>query len=169
MSLYLFILTVEVLAGAIRSHRDIHGVIKVNHEHKLSLYADDTMLLMSDHDSLEEKCIETVNDFGKLVGLKLNSKQTKFLHFESTGLDTMGEMVKLLGVKIGHNSDKELQDNTQCVMDKKFKPPLKSGGCKTMSSAHHVSRKKLQHVLPVLHSPPLKLLQELNSSIYKFL
>ena len=79
LSPYLFILSVEILAKAIRSNPNIKGISVNNTEIKLSQYADDTTLILNGtHESLSA-ALATINKFGNVSGLKLNDKKTEAL------------------------------------------------------------------------------------------
>ena len=73
LSPYLFILSVEILADAIRQKKEIRGITLNGKEIKLSQYADDTTLIL---DGSEESLLEALNlieSFGNISGLKLNN------------------------------------------------------------------------------------------------
>ena len=79
LSPYLFILSVEILAEAIRNKREITGIKIQDTEFKLSQYTDDTTLIF---DGSEEsfKALTTLKEaFGKMSGLKLNDRKTEAL------------------------------------------------------------------------------------------
>ena len=76
LSLYLFILSAEVMANKIRQDQQIKGIEILGNELRLSQYADDTNLFCADLASLE-KALEIVDNFCLLAGLKLNRKKTK--------------------------------------------------------------------------------------------
>ena len=79
LSPYLFILSVEVLANAIRQKKEIRGITVKDKEIKLSQYADDTTLIL---DGSEESLLESlkiIDYFGNISGLRLNSKRTEAL------------------------------------------------------------------------------------------
>ena len=77
LSPYLFILSVEILADAIRQKKEIRGITLNGKEIKLSQYADDTTLIL---DGSEESLLEALNlieSFGNISGLKLNNSKTE--------------------------------------------------------------------------------------------
>ena len=79
LSPYLFILSVEVLAEAIRKKQKIKGIEINGNEFKLSQYADDTTLIL---DGSKESCLESldlIETFGNVSGLRLNTKKTEAL------------------------------------------------------------------------------------------
>ena len=72
LSPYLLILSVEVLANAIRQKKEIRGITVRDKEIKLSQYADDTTLIL---DGSEESLLEPlkiIEHFGNISGLRLN-------------------------------------------------------------------------------------------------
>ena len=74
LSPFLFILAVELLASKIRQAQDCKGIPLPNHQEvKISQFADDTTLIMSDTNSLKF-ALQTVDNFGTVSGLKLNKK-----------------------------------------------------------------------------------------------
>ena len=79
LSPYLFILSVEVLAEAIRKKKEIGGIEINGTDFKLSQFADDTTLIL---DGAKESFLESlllIDAFGNISGLKLNYKKTEAL------------------------------------------------------------------------------------------
>ena len=77
LSPYLFILSVEVLAEAIRKKKTVKGIEINGNEFKLSQYADDRTLIL---DGSKESCLESlvlIETFGNLSDLRLNIKKTE--------------------------------------------------------------------------------------------
>lgn len=77
ISAYLFILCIEVLAHKLRSNKRIKRITLPDGTTVLTeIYADDmTILLPRDPDSLRET-IKTIDDFGKISGLKIDIDKT---------------------------------------------------------------------------------------------
>ena len=75
LSPYLFILSVEVLANAIREKREIRGITVKDKEIKLSQYADDTTLILDG----SEESLKIIEHFGNISGLRLKDKKTEAL------------------------------------------------------------------------------------------
>ena len=115
----LFILTVELLALKIRQSPNCRGIRLPNEkEVRISQFADDTTIITNNRDSLRSH-LQTIEEFGAISGLKLNRKKTKamwlgsmkhntskILEFKSTR-----EPVKVLGIFIGYNQDKIIEEN----------------------------------------------------------
>ena len=70
LSPYLFILSVEILAEAIRNKREITGIKIQDTEFKLSQYADDTTLSLDGSEESFKASLTLIEAFGKMSGLK---------------------------------------------------------------------------------------------------
>ena len=74
LSPLLFNIVLEVLATAIREEKEIKG-IQIGKEVKLSLFADDIILYIENLKDATRKLLELINEFGKVVGYKINSQK----------------------------------------------------------------------------------------------
>ena len=79
LSPYLFVLSVEVLANAIRRDPSIKGISISQNEIKLSQYADDTTLILDGSQDTLEASLDVIEKFSKISGLRLNNKKTEAL------------------------------------------------------------------------------------------
>ena len=70
----LFVLSAEVLAKTIRKDSTINGNLVNNKEIKLSQHGDDKPLILNGLRQLIN-CLQILDDFYKVSGLKLNAKQ----------------------------------------------------------------------------------------------
>ena len=73
-----FILVTELLACKIKQDKEIQGINIFGQELKLSQFADDTMLLNSNCNSIN-KAVAVLDNFGDISGLKLNPSKNKAL------------------------------------------------------------------------------------------
>ena len=81
LSPYLFNIVLEVLARAIRRHKEVKGIQIGKEEVKLSLFADDMIVYLSDPKTSTRELLKLINDFSKVAGYKLNSnKSVAFLY-----------------------------------------------------------------------------------------
>ena len=88
LSPYRFVLSVEVLAKAIRENKNIKGILVNQNEIKISQYADDTTLILDGSKSSLESSLKILDKFGAVSGLRLNDKKTEALWIGSnTGKD----------------------------------------------------------------------------------
>lgn len=72
LSPLLFALAVEPLAEAVRKNSNIGGLKIANKEHKITLYADDILIVMTDPETSIPSLIETINAFSSFSGYKIN-------------------------------------------------------------------------------------------------
>ena len=77
LSPYLFVLSVEVLAKAIRQNKSIKGIFVNSREIKLSQYEDDTILILDGTKESLRASLKTLDDFYEVSGLKRNDKTRK--------------------------------------------------------------------------------------------
>ena len=69
LSPYLFILSVEILAEAIRNNKEIKGIKIYNTEVKVSQYADDTTLILDGTEESVRASLLLIEAFGNISGL----------------------------------------------------------------------------------------------------
>jgi len=75
----LFVIAIDLLARSIKRSKDIKGItIDEHNEDKLSQYADDTTVLLSDAQSMS-KLFDLQSRFKRCSGLKLNQTKSKML------------------------------------------------------------------------------------------
>ena len=82
VSPYLFILSVEILAIMIRENVNIKGVDINGTEHKIAQFADDTQLIKRGDKLSFETSVQTIDKFGRVSGLYLNSEKTSNMAWE---------------------------------------------------------------------------------------
>ena len=111
LSALLFILSVEVLGVQIRQNKYIKGFKFGNKEYKISQYADDGILMLSDERSIQP-AMDTVNAFCKIAGPRLNMQKVDGVWLGSlkstmpetyAGITWTKEPVRCLGIYTGHN------------------------------------------------------------------
>ena len=79
LSPYLFILSAEILADAIRKKQRIKGIEINGIDFKLSQYADDTTLILDGSEKSFLESVILIETFGNISGLRLNIKKTEAL------------------------------------------------------------------------------------------
>ena len=77
VSPYLFVLCLEILATVIRGNVDIKGICINEVEHKISQFADDVQLMNKGDIMSFEKSLDTIEKYGKVSGLFLNTDKTQ--------------------------------------------------------------------------------------------
>ena len=69
---YLFNIVLEVLARAIRHQKEIKGIQIGKEEVKLSLFADDMIVYISNPKNSTKKLLQLINTFSNVAGYKIN-------------------------------------------------------------------------------------------------
>ena len=81
LSPYLFNIVLEVLARAIWQQKEIKGIQIGKEEVKISLFADDMIVYLSDPQNSTRELLQLINNFSKVAGYKINSnKSVAFLY-----------------------------------------------------------------------------------------
>ena len=75
LSPLLFNILLEVLASAIRQHKEIKGIQIGQEEVKFSLFADDMILYMENPKDSTKKLLELIHEFSKVAGYKINAEK----------------------------------------------------------------------------------------------
>jgi hypothetical protein len=112
VSSLLFVIAIEIMAINIRSDEHIHGFIFNDEIHKLSQYADDTTLTLSDMLSIPH-AIQCINTFCQYSGMKLNVEKTEGIWLGSyknnpqmyMGIKFTKSPVRCLGLYLGHDKE----------------------------------------------------------------
>ena len=81
LSSYLFNIVIEVQARAIRQQKEITGIQGRKEEVKISLFADDMIVYISDPKNSTRELLNLINSFSAVAGYKINSnKSMAFLY-----------------------------------------------------------------------------------------
>ena len=119
LSLSLFILTMELLTLKICQSPNCRGIRLTNdNETIISQFADDTTIMTNSSESPKSH-LQTIEVFGAIPGLKLNRKKTKAMWLGSMKHNTCKildfksarEPVKVLGIFLSYNQDKNIDEN----------------------------------------------------------
>lgn len=78
LSPLLFAINIEPLAASIRLNNEIKGIVDKNKkEHKISLFADDILVYISDPATSVPSLIETLEKYGRLSGYQINQSKSE--------------------------------------------------------------------------------------------
>ena len=124
LSPYLFNIVLEVLARAIRQQKEIKGIQIQKEEVKISFFADDMIVYISDPKNSTRELLSLINSFNEVAEYKIKSnKSMAFLYTkdkqaekeirETTPFSIVTNNIKYLGVTL----TKEVKD----LHDKNFK------------------------------------------------
>lgn len=72
----LFVIGLDLLARAIKTHDRINGIIIGNHEVKTTMYADDTTVFLRDTESISH-LLKLLDQFKTVSGLEVNASKTE--------------------------------------------------------------------------------------------
>ncbi|KAL6032047.1 hypothetical protein STEG23_025200 [Scotinomys teguina] len=123
LSPYLFNIVLEVLCIAIQQQMEIKGIQIGKEEVKISLFADDMIVYLSNLKNCTKELLQLINTFSNVTGYKVNSKKSALLYtkdkraeeeIKATSPITIAtNSIKYLGV----NLTKEVKD----LYDENFK------------------------------------------------
>ncbi len=180
LSALLFVLIVEILAINIRNNQNINGFNCQDKEIKVSLYADDSTLLLNDFKSMSN-AIDTIVDFSKVAGPKLNVEKTEGIllgPFKNTrnsfkGVTFTNHAIRCLGIYIGHDQAECYQRNwedkiekIQLVLEKWKDRDLTFFGKTLILKSLAIS--KFIHVMSILKTPD-KIKKEIEKLMFGFI
>jgi hypothetical protein len=125
----------EVLASAIREQKDIKGIHIAKEEVKLSLFADDMTVYLSDPKNSTRELLNLINNFSKEARYKINSnKSVTFLYTkdaqaekeisETTPFTIVTNNIKYFGVTLTKEV-KDIYDNNFKSLKKEIEEDLR--------------------------------------------
>jgi hypothetical protein len=76
LSPYLFNIVLDVLATAIQQQKEIMGIQIGKEQVKISLFADDMILYISDPKNSTRELLNLINSFSEVAGYKMNSNKS---------------------------------------------------------------------------------------------
>ena len=111
LSPYLFNIVLEILARSIWQQKEIKGIQIGKEEVKISLFADDMIVYISDPKNSTRELLSLINTFSEVAGYKINSnKSMAFLYTkdkqaemeirEKTPFSIVTNNIKYLGVTL---------------------------------------------------------------------
>ena len=177
---YIFILAIELLSNAIRKTENIKGIQIGNVELKLSQFADDTTVTVSNRESIIYLW-EILDLFAECSGLKVNKEKTQAMGlgtWKSTNqiihnLKVQQEPIKILGIWFSHDKKVMHDRNVQGKVER-MKNSLaiwNSTGLTLQGRIMIVKTLGLsQLVYPMINlHVPKQTLKEIDKFVYKFI
>ena len=98
ISPYIFVLAVELLGVSVRTHKQLKGYKIKGKEHRISQFADDTNLFLFHSERNLRLCMDILEEFHLISGLKINVDKTKVVKFGKNrdSSDTLCPDLKLI-------------------------------------------------------------------------
>ena len=180
LSPYLFIMTVEVLACAIKQNKDIKGFKIGMKEIKMTQYADDLTLLLSNLNSVQVT-LNILENFGHYSGVKINTEKTEGMFFGPwennkdipRNIKWVNGPIKLLGIYISAKANEIVMENFQSKIDALLRQlhwwkarDLSLNGKVLIIKSLALS--KFQYLVSLVHIPQ-NVVKLVNSIIYEFI
>lgn len=184
LSPLLFDLAIEPLTIALRRAKDLVGVVRGNQIHKLSLYADDLVLYLSDPGTSIPKALEIISSFGEISGYKINftksllfpiNDQARHMSFGAYPLKETRDSFTYLGVTITRKYSDLFKHNLKPALER-VKQDLTRWSALPISLAGRVNSVKmiimprflfLFHTIPIFI--PKSFFRELDKLIATFI
>ena len=183
LSCYLFILVMDVLAKRINSNKEINGIKIGQEEHKVLMYADDTVCLVEPKERCITELFQELGWFAKFSGLKPNLDKTQAMWIGSSlgdatrfernfNLQWVREL-KILGVAFENSlsSMTEIYKEKVCQMKSEraqwMNRNISLPGKVTIIKSLLVS--KISYLFLTIPNPNEEVLKELNKTFYSFL
>ena len=185
LSCLVWALCIEPMAHKIRDSPSIRGIMIRQEEIKLSLYADDTTVILDGTEESLKNCLQLIGAFCKISGLNLNLNKTTCLWIgakrNSTsrlcgdyGLVWATEAITVLGVQISTNLKEIPRLNYENHLDatKRLLTPWLQrslspyGRCLLVKS---LALSKLTYLLSILPTPEAEFLRKMERTFYEFI
>ena len=185
ISAYLFILCGQILTLLLQKNKEIKGISIGNLNIKVSQFADDTTLILDGTIKSFETAMNTLEIFGSISGLKVNTEKTQIVWigkkklskekivYKNQILKTATDF-KLLGIHFSLNLETCIHANYAEKIskiresinqwNKRFLTPL---GKVTVIKTFFMSQ--LNHLITALPDPTDEYLKEINKLFYGFL
>jgi len=179
ISAILFIIAIEMMAINIRKNKNIKGMNIGSKERKLSQYADDSTLTLTNLDSIDA-VMKTIYDFCDVSGMKLNIEKTEGIWLGSLkdnpsiyhGIQFTSNAVRILGIYLGHDQEKCYHENwtsrinklKNCIHVWKSRKLTLYGKILILKS---LAMSKLIFVMSVLNVPKA-VVKEISKCFYSF-
>ena len=182
---FLFILAGQILSVLIQNSKEIKGITIGNTEYRLTQFADDTTLIMDGSRESLQAALNTLEVFGSMSGLKMNTMKTKLIWIgrkrfckEKLRVNTLLEWgiteFSLLGLVFNVDLDKMVNINyldaitqSKSVLTNWKKRDLTPFGKITVIKTFIIS--KFNHLFIALPNPSPEIIKAISDMMFKFI
>lgn len=185
LSPYIFILCTEILTQKLKNNHSIKGIKIGDKEHKLSMFADDTSILLDGSSESLNQTLKELEYFSRISGLKINFDKTHVIwlglnKYSTAAIKTKYKLIwgqsefKLLGIKFHVDLDKMINmnyvekikklDNSIRYWNRRYVTPL--GKITVIKSLLIPS---FNHLFISLPNPSADTVKTINKKLYDFL
>ena len=179
LSPYLLLIAIEIMAISTRTNENIEGIKIGKDETRSLLYADDMTATLANISSVK-KVIQTLNDFEKCSGLKMNLSKTKAMWIGKnknsletplglewcTGVETLGIYFSCDHEHIKKQNFQDKLNEVQKTINLWKLRRLSLFGKVTIIKSFLIP--KLLYVSSIIETPP-EIIKQMEKMIYKFL
>uniref|UniRef100_A0A3Q3A000 Reverse transcriptase domain-containing protein n=1 Tax=Kryptolebias marmoratus TaxID=37003 RepID=A0A3Q3A000_KRYMA len=183
LSPLLFAIAIEPLAAALRSS-PMQGITRGGLDHKVSLYADDLLLFLSDPETSMPLVLDMLEKFGQISGYKLNFNKSELFPINDAAMaypltslpfKISLQTFKYLGIHVTKNYSQLFKVNSTPLLDQ-LTQDLQRWSMLPLSLAGRISCIKMNvlpkflylfQCLPVF--VPKKFFRSLDASVFQFI
>lgn len=182
LSPLMFNLSIEPLAQFVRQCKNINPIQLGSSIHSISLYADDTLLFLSDIQRSLPNALQIIDEFGALSGFKINHSKTILMplnsncfHFSIPNNIQVSTQVKYLGIELRPTLPQISKVNYMSIFEK-VEADIQRWMCLPSSPAARMSTIKM-NILPRINfislmlplPPPVNYWKKLDSLLIKYI
>ena len=182
---FLFILAGQILSVLVHNNQNVKSIKIGNTEYRLTQFADDTTLLMDGSRESLHAALNTLEIFGSMSGLKMNTMKTKVIWIGrkrfskdklkvNTTLEWGTTEFNLLGLEFNVDLDKMVQKNylnaiaqSKLILNNWKKRHLTPCGKVTVVKTFIIS--KFNHLFITLPNPSPEMIKSISDIMYKFI
>lgn len=185
LSPYVFLLCAEILSLLLKKDKDVRGINIGDIEYRLSQFADDTTIILDGSEQSFNACMNILNVYANISGLKINNSKTRAVWIGSKkfGGETFNHRYKLdwkqtdfiiLGINFSCNLESMIEINFREKI-KQLEREMKQWSRRILTPFGRITIlktliiSKLNHLFIALPNPTDEIINNLNKSFFNFI